>query len=143
MNDDLTREREISTADVARSVDRARESQDLDREAGEREVSVPRAMDRADSIVDEGGTALLPPEITDELRARWSEIQTGFVDEPRRSVERADGLVADAIKHLADSFAAARTKLEQEWARGEDASTEDLRQALQHYRSFFGQLLRS
>ena len=77
----------------------------------------------------------------DELRGRWNEIQVGFVDEPRTAVERADSLVAETIKRLAESFAGGRQKLEGEWGRGGDASTETLRVALQRYRSFFNRLL--
>lgn len=77
----------------------------------------------------------------DDLRARWNDIQVGFVDEPRTSVENADSLVAETIKHLAESFAAGRQELEGEWGRGGDASTETLRVTLQRYRSFFNRLL--
>ena len=75
------------------------------------------------------------------MRARWDTIQAGFVDEPRRVVEQADELVATTMKRLAEIFAAEREKLEQQWARGDDVSTEDLRLALRRYRSFFGRLL--
>jgi hypothetical protein len=68
-------------------------------------------------------------------------IQVGFVDEPRRAVEEADKLVASAIQRLAQVFAAERTKLEGEFKRGDNVSTEDLRVALQQYRSFFSRLL--
>lgn len=77
----------------------------------------------------------------DDFRARWNEIQVGFVDEPRTAVERADSLVAETIKRLAESFAAGRQKLESEWSLGGDASTETLRLTLQRYRSFFNRLL--
>jgi hypothetical protein len=63
------------------------------------------------------------------------------VDEPRRTVEQADELVAEVMKRLAEGFAAERERLEQQWGRGEDVSTEDLRLALQRYRSFFQRLL--
>jgi hypothetical protein len=56
-------------------------------------------------------------------------------------VEQADALVAEVIKRLADSFAAERSKLEGQWGRGDDVSTEDLRIALRRYRSFFDRLL--
>lgn len=79
-------------------------------------------------------------EVT-ELRSRWDAIQVGFVDEPRKAVERADNLVADTMKRLAEMFSEERERLEKQWDRGEDISTEDLRQALQRYRSFFGRLL--
>ena len=78
---------------------------------------------------------------TDDLRSQWNEIQANFVDEPRKSVEAADGLVASAIRRLAESFASERSNLEDQWARGGDASTEDLRLALRRYRSFFDRLL--
>jgi hypothetical protein len=76
-----------------------------------------------------------------EFQHRWEAIQTGFVDEPRRTVEEADELVAQVMKHLAQGFAAERERLEQQWGRGEDVSTEDLRIALQRYRGFFQRLL--
>lgn len=76
-----------------------------------------------------------------ELRERWSAIQTGFVDEPRHSVEEADALVADVMHRLAESFSHERQSLEGQWDRGEQVSTEDLRVALQRYRGFFDRLL--
>ena len=86
-------------------------------------------------------TPLFPNAETDNLRGRWQEIQGSFVDEPRQSVERADELVATVISRLAQSFADERARLEGDWSRGRDVSTEDLRQALQRYRSFFDRLL--
>lgn len=75
------------------------------------------------------------------FRARWKEIQTGFVDEPRRAVEQADELVAQLMQRLAESFSQQRTSLEKEWDKSEEISTEDLRLALRRYRSFFDRLL--
>ena len=57
--------------------------------------------------------SLLPHDEETDLRRRWEEIQTRF----------------------------AREQLEGQWSRGEDVSTEDLRVALQRYRSFFQRLL--
>jgi hypothetical protein len=75
------------------------------------------------------------------FRSRWEKIQTGFVDEPRKSVQDADALVAETIKRLAEIFSQERAKLEQEWGRGDNVSTENLRIALRRYRSFFDRLL--
>ena len=86
-------------------------------------------------------TPLFPPKELEELRNRWSGVQTAFVDEPRRAVEQADSLVASAMKRLAEVFAEERSKLEKQWDRGDNVSTEDLRIALQRYRSFFDRLL--
>jgi hypothetical protein len=88
-----------------------------------------------------GSTQLFPSNELQDLRTRWKDIQTGFVDEPRKAVEQADGLVASAMKRLAEVFAQERSGLEQQWDRGDNVSTEDLRVALQRYRSFFDRLL--
>lgn len=85
--------------------------------------------------------ALFPENEARDFRKRWEQVQTGFVDEPRTSVEQADQLVAAAIKRLAEMFAEARTRLEHEWDKGDNVSTEDLRQALRKYRAFFDRLL--
>lgn len=84
---------------------------------------------------------LFPSNELENLRTRWKEIQTAFVDEPRKAVEQADGLVASAMKRLAEVFAQERSGLEQQWDRGDNVSTEDLRVALQRYRAFFDRLL--
>jgi hypothetical protein len=84
---------------------------------------------------------LLPENEAVDLRNHWNEIQTGFVDEPRKAVEDADTLVAEAMQRLAEIFASERSQLEAQWDRGDNVSTEDLRIALTRYRSFFGRLL--
>jgi hypothetical protein len=80
------------------------------------------------------------PEMGD-FRSQWGKLQTGFVDEPRRTVEGADKLVAAVMQRLADGFANERSGLEKQWDSGDNVSTEDLRIALQRYRSFFDRLL--
>ena len=89
----------------------------------------------------EAPTPLLPAEDVERFRADWERVQVGFVDEPRRAVQQADQLVAGLMRELAEGFAKARSSLEPEWDRGEDVSTEDLRQAFVHYRSLFDELL--
>ena len=84
---------------------------------------------------------LLPKDMAQDLQSRWDRIQTGFVDEPRVAVQQADELVTQAIKSLAENFATSRNRLEEQWNRGSDASTEDLRLALKQYRTFFHRLL--
>lgn len=116
-------------------------------DAPTRGASVPdQGRDRGDSMRDGGGRsdgpmALFPRDEADDFRSRWESVQAGFVDEPRQAVQEADSLVAGVIQRLADGFADERTRLEQQWARGEDVSTEELRIALQRYRSFFNRLL--
>jgi hypothetical protein len=84
---------------------------------------------------------LLSSGDTAAFERRWQDIQVGFVDEPRNCVQEADGLVAEVMKRLAEGFAEERRSLEGQWDRGDQVSTEDLRVALQRYRSFFNRLL--
>jgi hypothetical protein len=125
----------LSTADVAaageRSASRNIKNPDVQTEprtAGPAPVAEPTAP-------------LFSPEEARNFQSRWDAIQVGFVDEPRRVVEQADGLVAEVIQRLAQVFADERAKLEGQFKRGDNVSTEDLRQALRHYRSFFSRLL--
>jgi hypothetical protein len=90
---------------------------------------------------EEDRVALFIANEANELRGRWDSIQVGFVDEPRKAVQEADALVSATIKRLAEIFANERQKLEQQWDRSENISTEDFRLALQRYRSFFARLL--
>jgi hypothetical protein len=107
--------------------------------------SQPRAArdeERPRSEVDRTtAEPLLPAEVTGSLQRQWEEVQTRFVDEPRGAVQEADKLVASVMQQLAEGFAQERERLEAQWGRGEDISTEDLRVALQRYRSFFQRLL--
>lgn len=75
------------------------------------------------------------------LRSRWTEVQSTFVDDPRDCVQKADGLVADVVDKLTSGFSHARAQLEEQWDRGEEISTEELRLALKRYREFFERLL--
>jgi hypothetical protein len=90
---------------------------------------------------EERPVALFREEESRGFHTRWDGIQTGFIDEPRAAVEQADALVGEMLKKLTDVFAAERTQLEEQWSRGGNVSTEDLRVALKRYRSFFERLL--
>jgi hypothetical protein len=90
---------------------------------------------------NETRTAMFETQETEEFRSRWQRIQSEFIDDPRRSVERANELVAQTMNRLTEIFAQERERLEQEWDRGDNVSTEDLRLALRRYRSFFDRLL--
>ncbi len=99
------------------------------------------AVTTAEIAQESSAEALFVSSEAQDFRSKWEKIQVGFVDEPRKSVQDADGLVAAAIKRLAEVFAEERSKLEHEWDRGDSVSTEDLRIALRRYRSFFDRLL--
>lgn len=92
-------------------------------------------------VQEKESVTLFPGQDSETFRKQWQEIQGGFVDAPRESVQKADELVATVIQRLSDVFSGERDKLEAGWAKGDDVSTEDLRQALRRYRSFFDRLL--
>ena len=85
--------------------------------------------------------ALLRREESEHFRTRWNEIQSKFVDEPRSAVQQADALVSEVVEQMTQMFANERSSLESQWNQGDDVSTEDLRMALQRYRSFFNRLV--
>lgn len=86
-------------------------------------------------------THLFDEEELRDFRARWDQVQTSFVDEPRHAVEQADALVATVVKRLSDQFSDERARLEKQGSRGQNVSTEDLRQNFRRYRAFFDRLL--
>ena len=90
---------------------------------------------------EESPTPLFAADAAESFRSRWQDIQTSFIDEPTRAVEQADSLVAEIMQQLAKTFADERSHLEEQGEHGKDISTEDLRMALRHYRSFFDRLL--
>jgi len=134
--DEVEQEEELTTADLAQGT-RVAET------AGPKPVASERTATENNRIENQStsATPLFPNNELDGLRTRWKEIQTNFVDEPRKAVEQADTLVASAMKRLAEVFADERSNLEKQWDQGDNVSTEDLRVALQRYRSFFDRLL--
>jgi hypothetical protein len=124
----------------------------MERDTVESREKTGEAVDDADAPLDRdeanvrtnddpASMPLLASDETASFDTRWQEIQVAFVDEPRQAVERADQLVEELTERLTSSFARQRGELEETWERGEDVSTEDLRQALTRYRSFFQRLL--
>jgi hypothetical protein len=126
--------KKLSTSDIAWG---ERDERRAARDVADRPADAPR--DSRD--IDEAPAPLFANEDSAGYRTRWSAIQTGFVDEPRKAVEEADALVAEVMKRLAEVFATERRQLEAEWERADQISTEDLRIAMRRYRSFFERLL--
>jgi hypothetical protein len=117
-----------------------REQKRADRATSTRELA--KDLERPPASKSDDAASLFPEKESKDFHKRWTDIQTAFVDEPRLAVERADELVAEVIKRLANSFAEERSRLEGQWGRGDNVSTEDLRVALQRYRAFFDRLLK-
>lgn len=138
-------EEEITTADLAQGKRPAAETRGPQPVDVERDVAQsPRTdveRDPEQNVRMTETAPLFPSGELDGLRTKWKEIQVAFVDEPRKAVQQADGLVASAMKRLAEVFAEERAGLEKQWDRGDNVSTEDLRVALQRYRTFFDRLL--
>jgi hypothetical protein len=134
------RDGELSTSDLASAA-----------------ISPPSAMHEADrprlqAINTDGVTkttinenAQLAPLFTHDaatdFRARWDMVQKSFVDDPKEAVHAADELVAQVTTSLAETFAHQRSELEKALNQADSPSTENLRIALRHYRSFFERLL--
>jgi len=87
------------------------------------------------------GFARLNPADAEYLRTRWNNIQGKFVDEPGSAVIQADALITEVIEKITQPFTDEHAALKSQWRDGNDVSTEDLRQILQHYRSFFNRLV--
>lgn len=85
--------------------------------------------------------SLFPEHELSSMHSRWADVQAAFVDDPRECVQKADSLVTDLVERLTAGFAEARSRLEEQWAQGEEVSTENLRIALKRYRDFFERLL--
>jgi hypothetical protein len=104
--------------------------------------SAPYAGNGASGTADPARRAsLLEDGELQGITARWKDIQAEFVEEPKVAVQQADALVAELMQRLAVMFAAERAELENRLAGGDEVSTEDLRQGLRRYRSFFERLL--
>jgi hypothetical protein len=154
-------ERELSTADLVSTTQESQAPQarpEMPAREGERqdtrieEARAERAESQRDASMPDAGRADLPaqdeplaalfdPDLSQDLRLHWSNVQIGFVDDPKRAVQQADELVALVMKRLAESFARQRAEIEAGVNAGEQTSTENLRVALRRYRSFFERLL--
>jgi len=115
-------------------------SEDADRGA---QVADRGAQDPGGSVAADPGAraSLLEDGEQQSIIMRWKDIQAEFVDEPTKAIQEADALVAELMQRLASTFASQRAELEDRWAGGSQVSTEDLRQSLRRYRSFFERLL--
>jgi hypothetical protein len=132
----MTEHNRLTTRDIAAAAEHKEEER---RERAAAEPSAAKAV--APQTTDDTRAALFPDGEISALRTRWEAIQTGFVDEPKTAVTEADALVAQVVSRLAEVFSHERTVLEQQWDKGDQVSTEELRIALRRYRSFFDRLL--
>ncbi|MFJ4777639.1 hypothetical protein [Streptomyces sp. NPDC088762] len=111
--------------------------------ATERDEGAPADRSAGTGAGGDEEQPLLSTGDAERYRTAWSEIQGRFVDDPQDAVTSADTLVAEVMQSLAGTFATHKRELEGQWQGGGEVATEDLRQALQHYRSFFNRLLKT
>ncbi|WP_329200294.1 MULTISPECIES: hypothetical protein [unclassified Streptomyces] len=109
--------------------------------ADEADTTAAGTREGAGAAGDTADEPLLAGPDAEEFRRRWGEIQGRFVDDPQDAVRSADTLVAEVMQTLAGTFSSHKQELEGQWSKGEEPVTEDLRIALQRYRSFFNRLL--
>lgn len=141
------REGHLSTTDLAMKKDQPGESPETqvpERPQFDVPADVPAAEASSERAPNQPGDEPVPlfsEESVRDFRSQWTALQTGFVDEPRHAVKKADELVARVMKDMATTFSDERSKLERQWEEGDKVSTEDLRLALRRYRSFFDRFL--
>ena len=141
---ELRNDESLTTADIAnpeRSSGVQTATMDDRNLQEDRNLQNGRAVSSAQRTAETSEPPLFPENELTDFRGRWDQIQASFVDEPRQAVEQADSLVANVVKRIAEQFSAERAQLEKQWDSGDNVSTEDLRQALRRYRSFFNRLL--
>lgn len=147
-----TQDQKLSTADFAAAADRRERAPDHERQVREdrelRSEGMPVQVETREAAAmhagagvqheDERLAPLFLPQMAENFKARWDEVQIGFVDDPAQAVRRADELVAQVMKNLAETFADERANVESQMDQGD---TELMRVALRRYRSFFQRLL--
>ena len=142
------RERRDDSGDL--EVERNREAQSDTRPAPDSTAASGPARDVAgdssrqptpDAGTSRSDAALFDRDATQGYQDRWLVIQTEFVDEPRKAVEKAESLVGEVMTALTEGFAREHRDLEARWSGDREVSTEDLRLTIRRYRSFFNRLL--
>ena len=128
-------------------------------QAGDRRAAEKELLERQKQH-DELDLKPLSPEARDRYVRRWQSTQTRFVDDPTGAVAEADALVQEVMRErgypvddferrvadisvdhpdLVEKYRTAHG-IAQSAERGE-ASTEDMRHSVRHYRALFAELL--
>jgi hypothetical protein len=133
--------------------DRAREDSDSKRAA---EADLAARAERRDEL----DIRPLAPGARERYVGKWQHVQARFVDDPDGAVRGADGLIQsvmaergypmDDFEQRAADISVDHPQVVENYREGHrltraaaigDGTTEDLRQAMQHYRSLFDDLL--
>jgi hypothetical protein len=135
---DMARESERST-DMAEETDQRAETASNAETDDSQADSGQADSGQADSGAEPRAT-LIAPEQAETYNGRWNDLKSEFVDDPRTAVRGANSLVGEVLDELEELFRSQRADLEH-GLDSEQTTTEDLRQALGRYRSFFDRLL--
>jgi len=87
-----------------------------------------------------GTEPLVASESAEAFLERWSEVQTGFIEDPHKAVSEADALLTEVITAYQQAVEQRRARISGAQADG-GADTEELRLALLEYRGLLTELL--
>ena len=77
----------------------------------------------------------------EELQHRWLVTQAQLLDDPREAVREAGLLIGDAMQFVTSTFTEHRDRIEREWKREAELSTDELRIVMRRYRNLFQYVL--
>jgi hypothetical protein len=100
------------------------------------EPATPGPAGRETATTEPAAAGRIPAAALAEQQ--WPQIMALFVDDPHGSVERAAAAASEVAAALTASLEREQDQLRASWR--DNASTEDLRTALQQYRAFCGRL---
>lgn len=126
---------------MTRDVDMPERDEEIREDQRTEQVRDEQVREERPEPRDETGGGLFASERADELRARWTDVQAQFVDDPKAAVKAADGLVEVVLRDLAALFTDERDRLGEQLGAKQRLDTEQLRVAIRRYRTFFEKLL--
>lgn len=128
-------------------------------EAGGAPAAVSQLRERERRVASYSVHPLKPEEVS-RYTVAWKNVQSEFVDDPKTAVSHADGLLKDVMhasgypvsdfEQRSADLSVDHPVVVQNYRAGHDivlrhergeASTEDLRQAMMHYRALFNELV--
>lgn len=131
----------------------------VEHERGDR-AQAERELARREERVKRFKLADLPPGARERYLDEWRQVQATFVDEPAASIRRADALIANVMRdrgyppadfdQRAADLSTDHARTLQDYRTAHDisvraqngnANTEELRQAMVHYRTLFDDLV--
>ena len=85
------------------------------------------------------GAAMVDGASLSEFERRWHAVQADFIEDPRRAVGEAGGLIADLMEHVSKNLRQRRTELDRQG--GGEPDTESMRQEMRRYKELMNRML--